>query len=151
AIHEQTGLDLVHLDQVYWQAHWKESTLEVFRKAVGKEVQKDNWVMDGNYSSTFDLRLPRATHIIFLDFPTYHCLYRILKRYWQHRGQTRLDMTAECPERINWEFIHYVLTYNWTRRAGIHKKLEKLKEKTKIFVLNNARQVAEFLESLPLQ
>lgn len=150
AIHQKEQVELIHLDQLYWKPNWVEPPINVFRENVEREVQKDSWVMDGNYSSTFDLRFPRATHIVFLDFPTAICLYRILKRYWQFRGQTRPDITSNCPERINWQFIHYVLVYKLTRSPGIHKKLAQLKEKQKFFVLNNARQVAQFISDLPL-
>ena len=150
AIHQQTQIELIHLDQLYWKPNWVEPSKEEYRQIVKREVQKNSWVMDGNYGSTFDLRFPRATHLIFLDFPTAVCMYRILKRFWQFRGQTRPDMTRNCPERINWQFIHYVLVYKLTRSPGIHKKLAELKEKQKIFVLNNARQVAQFIKNLPL-
>ena len=59
----------------------------VFRARLGRAVQGRNggsgwgrslpgpsWVMDGNYASTFDIRVPRATAIVWLDLPRWQCL-----------------------------------------------------------------------------
>ena len=43
--------------------------------------------MDGNYASTFDIRVPRATAIVWLDLPPRVCVRRIV---WRHVRRTVL-------------------------------------------------------------
>ena len=104
--------------------------------------------MDGNYGSTMDARIREADSIIFLDYPTRVCLYGAIKRWWQYRGTTRPDMVADCPERLDWQFLHYIATYRLTRRPGIMRKLAAVKEEKQVFVLPNRKATNRFLASL---
>ena len=65
-IAEKTGHELIHLDNEYWSDTWVATPREEFREKVSKLVEKDCWIMDGNYSTTFDCRLPAAAYVIFL-------------------------------------------------------------------------------------
>ncbi|MEM7575166.1 MAG: AAA family ATPase [Bacteroidota bacterium] len=142
---EQLDLPRIHLDQHYWHPGWIESEKPAWEAKVKELVAQPQWVMDGNYSSTFHLRFPRADTVIFLDMPTYRCFWRILKRLWQYRGRTRPDMPENCPERADWQFWHYVLTYNITRRKGILKKLEAEKDRMQVLHLRSKGEIDAWL------
>lgn len=60
-IQELTGLELIHLDQEYWQAGWVETDRFDWRNKVEQLATKNRWIMDGNYRGTFDIRsqIPR--------------------------------------------------------------------------------------------
>ncbi|WP_133571667.1 hypothetical protein [Maritalea mobilis] len=66
-------LPVVHMDQHYFSPGWVEPDHDDWRTTVATLCAEDKWVMDGNYSKTHDIRLPRADLIIFLDFPTWLC------------------------------------------------------------------------------
>jgi adenylate kinase family enzyme len=147
-LNELTQIPVVHLDQKYWKPTWKEPAKEAWRNTMSEVVKKDEWIMDGNFSSTWDLRIPRADTIIFLDQPTYLCLYRVLKRIISNYGKTRPDMPAGCPERFDLQFFHYVLTYNLTRRKSNLKKLENWKKEKKVFIFRKEKAIKAFLENV---
>jgi adenylate kinase family enzyme len=119
------NLPLIHLDAYYWYPNWTPSTDTDWRYTVDALAQQDRWVMDGNYRSSLDLRLPRADTIIFLDMPRHLCLWRILTRWLDYAGTTRPDMAPDCPERLNWEFMRYVWNYP-SRRPAVLTKLKAL-------------------------
>lgn len=52
---------MVHLDVLFWKPGWVESSYEEFRPKVAAAVAEDRWIMDGNYSRTFDIRMPRPS------------------------------------------------------------------------------------------
>jgi adenylate kinase family enzyme len=81
-------------------------------------LEQDRWIIDGNYGSSLPLRLSRADTVVWLDYPTHLCLWRVFKRWWQYRGHARPDMTEGCPENLNLEFLHYVLVFRhaWGQR-----------------------------------
>ncbi|MDF1698782.1 MAG: hypothetical protein P1U56_23210, partial [Saprospiraceae bacterium] len=100
---------------------------------------KMEWIIDGNYGGTLDIRTQRADTIIYLDIPTITCLGRVIKRVWAHHGKVRPDMPEGCKERFDLDFLHYVATYNLIRRKGLLKKLDELKsDKTIITIKNNS-------------
>ncbi|BDM81230.1 P-loop NTPase family protein [Acaryochloris marina] len=138
------GLKVIHLDQVYWQPGWLDPDPQTWRQQINALVAEPNWIMDGNYSGTFDLILPPADTIIFLDFSRWRCLGRVLKRLWQYRGQTRPDMAPDCPERFNWEFLWFVWGFPQHHRSTILQALAKLPSQT-VVTLQNPQAVQQFL------
>lgn len=145
ALSAKTGLPLYHLDQYYWRENWQETPKEEWRPIVQSLTDQDTWIIDGNYGGTFDIRIPRADVIIYLDYPTWKCFYRVIKRIAQYHGKVRPDMPKGCKERFNFEFLHYVATYKLIRGKSIHKKLEQLKQSKEVIVLSNDKQVEDFL------
>jgi adenylate kinase family enzyme len=147
-VHALLGLDLIHLDQHYWQPNWVEPTKETWKKKVQKLVEKDTWIIDGNYSGTIDIRLERADTIIYLDYSTRLCLWRVVQRVRKYKGVTRPDMTEGCPERLDIGFLWYVLTFKHRSGSRVLKKLEKLPLEKKVFILNNDSAVEAFIKSI---
>ena len=149
-LHDILGLPIFHLDQIYWKSGWVESEKEQWVAASEKLTDLSKWIIDGNYGSTMDMRIKRADTIIYLDYSTFKCLYRITKRLWKYKGTSRPDMTEGCPERFDLEFYHYVLTYNMTRRKNILTKLAAVKDDKKVYVLRNDREVKDFLGEIQI-
>lgn len=117
------GLPVIHMDAHYWNRGWVPSSDEEFRQRVAGLVEEAEWVMDGNYSSTLDLRLRRAHHVVYLESSRWRCLRQVLKRWIAFRGQQRPDMAAGCPERIDPEFIWWVL---WHQPRGRPRTMARL-------------------------
>ncbi|MEZ4883558.1 MAG: hypothetical protein R3E32_02385 [Chitinophagales bacterium] len=67
-------IPLIHLDEYYWCANWVESTKSEWEQKVRQLMEGETWIMDGNYSSTLELRLTKADTVIFLDFPRIKCI-----------------------------------------------------------------------------
>jgi len=143
-----TGLPLYHLDQLYWRSGWVETPKEEWEPIVKDLTLANAWIIDGNYSSTMDIRLSRADTVLFLDYPTYKCLYRVLGRIRKYRGRERPDMPEGCKERYDLDFLHYVATFNFHSRKRIIRKLKKVESDTKIITLHNDREVQRFLASM---
>ena len=75
------GVPVVHLDTLFWETGWVEPDAETFRTRVRNAVAGEAWVCEGNYARrTFDLRLPRADLVIWLDTPRLTCLKRVILR-----------------------------------------------------------------------
>ena len=144
----QLRLPLYHLDRLFWKKGWIPNEHQEFADQQLQIISKQRWIMDGNYISTMDLRLQQADTIIFLDLPTISCLWGILKRYLRYRKATRPDMTEENDERLNIEFIKYVLTFQARFRPRIIKKLEALDSSKNIYILRSRKQADDFFNTL---
>ena len=108
ALAERTGLPLIHLDKEFWQPGWKITPREQWRAKVAALVAREAWVMDGNYDSSLDLRLPRADAVVWFDYPRRVALPRVLWRVAKTYGRVREDLAPGCPEKVDWEFLRYV-------------------------------------------
>ena len=73
-LHSITNLEVFHLDKYYWQPDWVESQTEEWNEQVVEISKKENWIIDGNYGSSMDIRIARADTIIYLDFSTINCI-----------------------------------------------------------------------------
>lgn len=106
------GLPLVHMDQLGWQAGWVETEKADLNARLAEVVDREEWLIEGNYGSTLAPRLERADTVIYLDFPIRLCLWRLFRRVTTLRGQSRPDMPEGCPERFDFAFFWYVMNWN---------------------------------------
>lgn len=139
------GHPAVHLDAHYWRADWVECPDAEWRQTVAQLSQEPAWIMDGNYSGTFDIRFPLADTIIFLDFQRWRCLLQVLQRIWRYHGRVRPDMSAGCPERFDWEFLRYVWNFPQHNRPKILQALARYAEDKQVITLRNPSDTRRFL------
>jgi adenylate kinase family enzyme len=144
---DRTGLPLIHLDAFYWHPGWVETPKPEWEARVTALVSQDAWVMDGNYGGTLDIRLNAADTIIFMDLPRRTCVWRVLRRWWQHRGRSRPDLGDGCPEQLSWEFLRWVWSYRRDRRPTVLEKLRGLDPEKRVVILRANADVERFLES----
>ena len=95
-IGETTGARVIILDSI-WKPEWNENNVAEFRSLIEAEHAGDHWVSDGNYAlATFDIRLPRATMIIWLERSKLSCSWlatlRVFKRGEHHKLSGLLDV-----------------------------------------------------------
>jgi adenylate kinase family enzyme len=74
------GLRHVELDALYWGPDWTPQPTELFRQRVVEAAAGPRWVIDGNYSAVRELIWPRATAVVWLNYPLRVNLVRILAR-----------------------------------------------------------------------
>ena len=142
------GLEVIHLDALFWRPGWVETPREEWMVLQGELVRRDAWVMDGNYGGTQEIRLAAADTIIFLDLPRRVCLWRVLTRRLRYRSRSRPDMGPGCEERLSWEFLRWVWEYPSSRRPGVLRKLEEYAPGRRIVRLRSRREVRAFVASL---
>ncbi len=140
------AIPVTHIDQLFWQPHWQavdRDTLTARQQAI---VSQPQWIMDGNYTSTLDVRLAHADTVIVLNMPRWLCLYRVLIRRIKYHNRTRPDMGADCPERLSWEFLGFIWNYP-KRIPALSTRLAALTDKRIIF-LHSPAEVAAFMAQL---
>lgn len=144
---EKTGLPVVHLDKLFWHPGWVESKKDEIDEKIYFELEKTQWIMDGNYNRTLAERMRHCDTIIYLDFSRFACLMGVLKRVITTYGTVRPDMGEGCPERFDWEFLQWVWNYNKNKRESNYRLLNEATHAETI-VLKNRRAVKKFLKSL---
>lgn len=144
---ELLNLEVNHLDKFYWRAGWVKPEPDEWIKTVTDLIERDSWIIDGNYSGTLNLRLQKCDTIVFLDLPRVLCLWRIVKRFFIYRGGTRPDIAEGCRENLNFEFVSWVWNYHRRSRPKVIKRLQAHAQEKQIFWLRSRSDVKEFLAS----
>ena len=139
ALHNKIGIPLYHLDMMYWNEDKTTVEKSVFLDRLSAVLEKDAWIIDGNYSSTMELRMSACDTVIFLDYPIDVCLSGVRER----RGKPRPDMPwIESDEDT--EFIEFIKRYNESQKPKVVELLEKYCDKN-IIILRGREQAAAFL------
>ena len=139
ALHNKTGIPLYHLDMMYWNADKTTAEKSVFLERLSAVLEKDEWIIDGNYGSTMELRMVACDTVIFLDYPLDVCLDGIRAR----RRKPRSDMPwIETEEDA--EFTEFIKNYNEQQKPKVLELFGKYSDKN-IVILESREQADAFL------
>lgn len=145
---EITGLPVVHLDQIFWSpGDWHHLSQQYFDDALALELEKPQWIMDGNYDRTLEKRLEQCDAVIYLDFPMLISFFGWIGRVTGNWGKAREDMAPGCKEWFDPEMAVWIWKFNRENRKKYYKILETAAGK-KVWILKNRRQVKKFLRDL---
>ncbi|PWU70039.1 topology modulation protein [Gracilibacillus dipsosauri] len=145
------NLKVYHLDAYYWKPNWIEAPYEEFANAQKEIVKKSQWIIEGNYNKTFDIRAEHADTIIYLELPLRVCLYRVVKRWLTNIGKNRPDMGDGCTEKLDWPFIKYICTTYYPRKKKMHQRFQdfqRIAPEKEIIILNTKKDMKQYLEEI---
>lgn len=141
-------LPLIHLDCRFWKPNWVPTERALFREEVSELVAADRWIIDGNYDSCIDLRLPRADTVIFLDYATWRSLWGVVKRRFKYHGQSRPDVAPGCREQLDFDFLRFALTFKKKIRGKIVGMIEQYFQAGNLITLRTPAEVRAFVVRL---
>ena len=141
-------LPVIHLDVHYWRGGWKPLDAEVWRDQVVALAATPDWIMDGNFASTFDVRMPRADSLVWLDYPRATCMRRVLMRLIKDYGRNRPDLPDGCPEQFDAEFLRYVWTFPSRHRPHIVDGIARFGCHLRVTRCGHDRDAEELLATL---
>ena len=143
ALHEKTGIPLHHLDMMFWNADRTTVEKSVFLERLHSAMEQDEWIIDGNYGSTIEMRLAACDTAFFLDYPAEVCLEGVRAR----RGKPRSDMPWYETDEEDEEFIGFIKSYNEESRPRVMELLERYAHKD-IHIFKNREEKDAFLSRL---
>lgn len=143
---EKLNIEATHIDGLHHLENWKIRDKSERDKMILDIVAKDEWIIDGTYSSTLKERFEKSDLIIWLDFSTFAEIKGIMERYIKNKGKEKPEIPG-CKEKMDWEFFSYVLKYNKEKRNRIVEKLEGI-DKNKVLIFKNRKQVNKWLGGL---
>lgn len=145
---EYHQMNVLHFDSIQFLPGWKIRD-EEDKKAITKEFMDthDAWVIDGNYSKLYsERRLEEADLIVLMLFNRLNCLYRVIKRYMKYKNETRPDMGAGCIEKLDLEFVWWILHEGRTKRAKEKYRNICKKYPEKVVVIRNQKELDRWME-----
>ena len=146
ALAEKTEIPVVHLDKLYWRDNWTSVSRDEFDSLLSEELNKDSWIIDGNYTRTMTERLKYCDTVFYFDFSTIRCLLGVTSRVIKSYGKTRPDMADNCPERFSLEFYKGILSFNKRNRKRTAAALDA--SDAEVIVFKNRKQAWKYLEDI---
>ena len=149
ALSARTGLPVIHLDLYYWKPGWVKPSDHEWRTKQRSVLAGDEWIADGNYDKTLDLRLERADTVVVLDTPWWVCSGRAFVRGVRRPVDTQMpdgcDDSVIRRLRDEWRLVGV----NWRdRRKEPERELAIISEHgqhTTVHVLSSKRATQAFL------
>jgi adenylate kinase family enzyme len=140
------GLEVIHLDSYYWQPDWVATPPDEWDHVLKGLLQRERWVMDGNYPQSLERRLDCADTVVFIDLNRLICLGRCLGRFARHRRQNRPELAPGCYEKMDWDFLQWIWRYPLDVKPRILEALQRRAGTAKVYRLKSAREVESFLD-----
>jgi adenylate kinase family enzyme len=144
---ERLGLPAIFLDVHYWRPGWQPSDPATWRQRARELAENSEWIMDGNFSETFCLRMPRADTLVWLDYPRATCLRRVLIRSLKDYGRSRPDLPNGCPEQFDMKLLRWVWDFPVMERPQIVAGIARFGAHLRAIQLADDRAVAKFLRA----
>ena len=79
-IAQSLKLPYFEMDEIFWLPNWQEPDDEDFFEDVDQVVQKDAWVLDGNYRRLQQIKWQRVQVVVWIDLPYMLIIWRLLMR-----------------------------------------------------------------------
>ncbi|GGA86895.1 DNA topology modulation protein [Ornithinibacillus halotolerans] len=145
---EKLNIEVYHLDALFWKPNWVGVSRQEQIEVQHDLVKKEEWIIDGNYGGTIDIRLQAADTIIYLDIHRVICVYRAFKRMMKYRNKTRPDMGEGCNERFDLQFLKWIWNYPKNKRPETLEKLKEISKDKQVYILRSSKQIQKFINTL---
>lgn len=136
------NLPLLHLDRLYWLPNWRKRPQTEFDTLLQDELNKENWIIEGDYPRTFLHRFKHADTIIFLDINRWVCSWRIIKR-WLFRETAQAE---NCSQKCDLTLLKYVLfDYPYNSRKSAYSAYSSKHSDKRWIIFQNSSEAWKWL------
>lgn len=137
-----TGIDVYHLDNLFWNPDKTTVSDSEFHCRLNTVLDKDQWIIDGNYGRTMEMRIQKADTIFFFDLPKETCLEGVKQRIGSKRDDLPWVETELDPE-----FVSFIEGYEIKERKEALKIMLTYPEK-EIHIFMNHQEINQYLAHL---
>lgn len=140
ALRDRTGLPLWYLDQIWHRPDRTNVSREEFDAWLGELIRGPEWIIDGNYLRTLEVRLQTADTVFLLDYPTEVCLEGA-----QSRIGTRREDLPWVEEEFDPEFRQWIEDFSRDQLPEINRLLEQYRDGREIHRFRSREEAAAWL------
>ncbi len=133
-----------YLDKLYWQKNWVGISTEELSTKLEKIMEENNcWIIDGNYSSTLEMRYKEAQLIFYFDLAIEVCL----RSHQERLGKKRIDLPDYLEETEDAEFEQYIKDFPQKEKPKFISIQQKYPQK-KVIIFKQRSEANKYLEDL---
>ena len=146
---KKLDIEVTHLDKIYWLPNWEKQPVTFCEDLTRELVVPDEWIFDGNYIQTLDIRLEKADLVIFLKVNRFKCIASLFKRkrLTKKRLIDRDDLAVGCVDKLDCSFLKWAFTFNNDYAPKLLEVINKYPD-VDLKVFNTREDALEFIENL---
>ena len=141
---EKYNIPVTHIDGIHHLKNWQVRDKAERDKMILDIIEKEKWIIDGTYKDTIKQRLAKSDLIIWLDYSTFAQVKGILKRFFKNPGKEKPEIPG-CNERLNLEFLKYVINYRKKKRHFVLNAIEGV-DPSKVLVFTKQKDLNKWLK-----
>ena len=138
-----TGLPLYHLDAIWHKPDKTHIPREDFDERISEIFATDEWIIDGNYNRTIEMRLKECDTVFLFDLPVEVCLQGATQRL----GEKRYDLPW-IEKELDPEFEGFIKDFSKTSLPKIYELIEKYKTEKQVIILRSHDEADSYFKSL---
>jgi adenylate kinase family enzyme len=119
-LRDKICLPLYYLDQIWHKPDRTNVTREEFDRRLNEILQKGEWIIDGNYQRTLEMRITACDIVFLFDLPTEVCLEAATSRI----GTKREDLPW-IENELDEEFRQWIVDFSKKQLPQIYDLLSK--------------------------
>lgn len=134
-----TGLPLYYLDAIWHKPDKTHISRENFDKSISAILNTAEWIIDGNYSRTLEIRLQQCDTVFLFDLPTEVCIQGATDRL----GKGRYDIPW-IDKELTPSFKQSIQDFPRNSLPRIYELIEKYSKNRQIIVFKSREDVDVF-------
>lgn len=142
-LRDKTGLPLYYLDAIWHRFDRTHISREDFDERIKEIFAEDEWIIDGNYSRTIEMRLEACDTVFLFDLPTEVCLQGAIDRI----GKERYDVPWVDRE-LDTKFREEIERFANNKLPEIYNLLEKHGQNKNIVVFKTREEADKFIDAI---
>ncbi|HBA69404.1 MAG TPA: adenylate kinase [Lachnospiraceae bacterium] len=140
ALRDTEGLPLYYLDMLWHRPDRTNISAAEFDAGLKEIVKKKQWIIDGNYQRTLEMRLQECDTVFLLDYPLEVCLLGAESRI----GKSREDLPWMETE-LDEEFRQWIVDFPKEQLPQIYELLDRYREGRRIVVFHARKEAEDYL------
>lgn len=139
---EKTGLPLFYLDMIWHKPDGTNISRDEFDRKIKGIMKKEQWILDGNYIRTLEMRLKECDTVFLLDYPLELCLEGASSRI----GKERPDMPW-IESELDLEFRQFIVDFPKDSLPKIYELLKKYEKEKELHIFRKREDAEEYLRT----
>lgn len=140
-LRDVTNLPLFYLDMLWHKPDKTNISREEFDRKLYDILNKDEWIIDGNYQRTLEVRLKACDTVFLLDFSSEDCIRGVQSRI----GKIREEMPWIETE-FDEEFRRAIMEFHTMKIPQIYMLLDTYRDGREIVVFQSRKEADEYIE-----
>ena len=137
------NIPLFHLDNIFWNEDKTHISREDFDLKLNEILNKNSWIIDGDYSRTYEIRFKSADTVFFLDYTKDVCLAGANSRI----GKKRDDLPW-IEEEFDSEFKEWIINWFTEIKPILMNLIDKYKNDKRIIIFNSREEANDYINNL---
>ena len=138
-----TGLPLYYLDTIWHKPDKTHIPREEFDRRLLEILATDEWIIDGEYGRTVEMRLKECDTVFLFDLPTEVCLQGVTNRL----GKKRYEMPW-IEKELDPEFETYIKDFANDSLPRLYELIEKYGTEKQVIIFKSRKEADDFLNKM---